>query len=144
MAGSLEVIGLAIKGEVVRVSRGRAGAMTVGMAAILTLHHKAGLLGTTGVGDAVDYPSGAITDTQTLTFLTIQELFTTLQIASLVITSAGCWWHTLVAIEYEAVITLATFLAHSVTSEREGEAGAGRRTGGSTELIVAVYWAGLL
>ncbi len=137
-ACSLEVIGLAIKGEIVGVSRGRAGAMRIGMAAKLTLHYTAGLLGTTGVGDTVDCPSSAITATQALTFLTIPEPFAPLPIASLVITSTGCWWHTLVAIEDVTIITLATLLAHSVTSEREREAGAGGRTRASTEFIMAV------
>ena len=124
-AGSLEVIGLAIKGEVVGVPRGRAGAMRVGMATKLTLHHTAGLLGTTGVWDTVDCSSCAITGTQALTFLTIPELFTTLPIASLVMASTVCWWYTLIAIEDKTIITLATLLAQSVTGEGEGKAGTG-------------------
>jgi len=50
--------------------------------------------------------------------------------------STGCWWHTLVAIEDKTIITLAPFLTHSVTGEREREAGAGGGTGGSTEFIM--------
>ena len=137
-AGSLEVIGLVIKGEVVRVTRCRAGAMRVCMAAKLTLHHAAGLLGTTGVGDTVDCPSSAIAHTQALTFLTIPELFAAVPIASLVIASTGCWRYALVAIEDQTIITLAPLLAHSVTGKREREAGAGGRTSGSTDFIMAV------
>lgn len=96
--GSLEVIGLAIKGEVVRVSRSRAGAASVGMAAKLTIHYTARLLGATGAGDTVDYPSVTITGAKALTFFAVPELFTILHIASLVIASARCWWNTLVAI----------------------------------------------
>lgn len=114
------------------------------MTAKLTPHHTAGLLGTTRVGDTVDCPSSAITATQALTFLTIPELFATLPIASLVIASTGCWRHTLVAIKDKTIITLAPILAHSVTDEREREAGAGGRTRGSAEFIMAVSRAALL
>uniref|UniRef100_A0A3B3WPV1 Uncharacterized protein n=1 Tax=Poecilia mexicana TaxID=48701 RepID=A0A3B3WPV1_9TELE len=54
-AGSLEVVGLAIKGQVVRVSRGRAGAMWVGMAAKLTPYNMAGLLRSTCIWGTLDY-----------------------------------------------------------------------------------------
>ena len=137
-AGSLEVIGFAIKGKVVGVPRGRAGAMRVGMAAKLTLYHTAGLLGTTSVWDTVDCSSCAITGTQALTFLTIPELFTTFPIASLVMTSAVCWWHALVAIEDKTIITLATLLTQCVTGEGEGKAWTGGWTSCSTEFIMAV------
>jgi len=137
-AGSLEVVGPPIKGEVVRVSRGRAGAMRVGMAAILTLHHTTGLLRTTGVGEAVDRTGCAITGAQVLTFLAIPELLTTLPIASLVIATTGCWLHTLVAVEDKTIITLAPILTWSVTREGERETGARRGTRASTEFIMAV------
>ena len=118
--------------------------MRVGMAAKLTPHHTAGLLGTTGVGNTVHHPSCSITGTEALTFFTVPELFTTLPIASIVMASAGCWWHTLVAVEDKTILTLATLLAHSVTGEWEREAGASRGTSGFTKLITAVNRAGLL
>lgn len=136
-AGSLKVIGLAIKGEIMGVSRGRAGATRDVVAAQLACHNPAGLLGTTGVVDTMDHPSYAVTGAQLLTFI-IQELLVTFVIASIVIASAGCWWHTLVAIEDKPIITLTPILALSDTGEGEREAGAGRRTRASAELIMAV------
>lgn len=112
--------------------------MKVGMAAKLALHHTAGLLGPTGVGSTVDVPCSAVTGTQALTFFTIPELLTTLVIASLMIASTRCWWNALVTIEDKTTVTLTALLAHSITGEGEREAGASRRTRGSTEFIMAV------
>lgn len=121
-----------------RVTGGSAGAMRVGMAAKLTLHHTAGLLGTTGVGDTVDCPGSAITGTQALTLITVPKLFAPSPIASLVIASTACRWYALVAVEDKTIITLAPILTHSVTGERESGAGAGGRTSTSTDFMMAV------
>uniref|UniRef100_A0A3Q2PDE5 Uncharacterized protein n=1 Tax=Fundulus heteroclitus TaxID=8078 RepID=A0A3Q2PDE5_FUNHE len=86
-ACSLEVVDLAIKGAVVRISRGRAGAVGVGMAAKLTRHNLAGLLRPTCTGGTLDYTSYTITGAKALTFFTVPELFTSLPIASFMITT---------------------------------------------------------
>lgn len=99
--------------------------MLVWVAAEVTLHNATGLLGAAGARGTADHSGGAITGTQALTLFAIPELLATLPVAALVVASTADGWHTLVAAEEEAIITLAPFLAHSGTEEGEGQAGAG-------------------
>lgn len=63
--------------------------MGVGVASVLTLHHTAGLLGGAGIWGAEDCSSGAVTGALTLALLTFPEALTALEVASLVVASAG-------------------------------------------------------